>query len=160
MDHGGAHPGQRVAEFYRTYPSNTETLVHGSANTPAHFTIELKEPLELPEITGARWKVALVSLCLPHQAYNIYEPFNRQVLEIRRAGFERLTYADFEEVPGLPEYSQLLANSTLVQSIDLVPGLYDAKSFAKSVNKIALEAVRESAKEGSNGAASLPPASG
>lgn len=116
-------------EFIHFFASNCSTEIYQSENKAANFTILLDKPLyfENPE----EWEVGLLHILLPKLYYNIYEPFNKNILEIRR-------FQDENE----PE-----SKSVLVCKVDVEPGFYSVKQFCDQVNNMSRRCLENSLKD-------------
>ena len=111
---------------YHYYMSNCPTRAGSRVvNTPSRFVIQRKAPLHFSD--PDKFEVALVDIFIPGVHYNIYSPFNENVLEIRKAPqrwrntFQPLSERDFKE-------------SILVQKVDLPEGVYTGNRFCDIVN--------------------------
>lgn len=118
-----------LEEFIHFYASNCSTETYQKDNKAAHFTILLDKPMYFanPE----EWQVGLLHIMLPKLHYNIYEPFNQNILEIRR-------FQDENE----PE-----DKSVLVCSVSVEPGFYSVKQFCEHVNHFSRKCLENSLRQ-------------
>ena len=114
---------------FHYYMSNTPVPagVEVKANTPSSFTVHPKNPLLFSDCD--HWEVALWDIYIPGVHYNIYRPFNKNVLEVRKVkNYEewRGTFQNFTE--------EDFFNSVPVASVTLPPGNYTPRNFCDAVN--------------------------
>ena len=117
--------------FYEIYPSNAET--HFAQNNSSSSFIIIKEnPLrfENPD----EWEVGLSEIFVPGTFYNVYEPFNRGMLQIYRVPRDDHWRwgKDFEKYLNETEGKK----SKLVCEISVDPGFYTTKMFCDVANEI------------------------
>ena len=121
-------------DFYQFYPSNAETEIYAEQkNNSAGFTILRRNAMhfENPD----EWSVGLAEIFVPGTYYNVFEPFNKKMLEIYRVPSDDHWRwgKDFEKY--LEEKG--IENTELVCEISVDPGFYTTKLFCDVVNDIA-----------------------
>lgn len=121
---------QVVEEFTQIIPSNGETLGN-EENSSSSFQITLNKQMYFNQ--PEEWEVALEELFIPGKFYNVYEPFNRNVLEIRRVPLrdcEAWTY-DFEKYL---KSCGGIDQTELICEMSVEPGFYTPRLFCEAVN--------------------------
>lgn len=118
-----------IEEFIHFSASNCSTELYQNSNTASNFTILLEKPMyfEKPE----EWQVGLLHIFLPKLYFNIYEPFNRNIFEIRR----------FEDA------DDHVDKSAHVCTVHVDPGFYTVKDFCDAVNNTARKCLINSLKK-------------
>lgn len=120
--------------FYQIYPSNAETQFSGKKrNSSSGFILVKTNALrfENPD----EWLVGLSEIIIPGTYYNVYEPFNRgmlQIYQVPRDDHWRWG-KDFQKY--LIETNMM--KSKLVCEISVDPGFYTTKLFCEVANDIA-----------------------
>ena len=127
---GKMDPILRTESTYHYYMSNCPTLPGSTqVNTASNFVTNPENPIHFSDVDN--WEVGLCDIFVPGIHYNIYPPFNENVLQVRkindlsswRGSFRNFTPEDF-------------LHSELVATLNLNPGTYTVRNFCAAVNNL------------------------
>ena len=128
-------PVTATESTYHYYMSNCPIRPGSSlVNSASNFVTQRDHPLHFPDMDN--WEVGLCEVFIPSLHYNIYPPFNKDVLEIRKIsnmGKWRGSFASFT--------SEDFLKSEPVASVSLHPGFYTPKSFCATVNDLVMREI-------------------